>query len=360
VTWLYQQVRDLWNYVRSLPAQIAASANKLLASIASAAQGAYNSAVAWASARLEALGSALWAAWKQIDYAVTQARAWVDARVKELTTLISSIGRNIQAWALDQLDILHVWVSDIVKWLSGNFYAALEVVRARIDELLGAYFWPVWKWFGFWADRLSIFTNDALEMLHHFFSSLYRFLSKLVDDPVGVIAAILASFLLDFLGELLATAMGSVKAELGPERRFGKYSSRGIVGDGAPPPGAGGLGSPLSSLWIDNGNTFGPGHPGLDLQLEIGQEVYAMHDGVATVHDYDADGYGNWVTIAGGSWWTLYGHLQSAAIGDVEQVYQGQVVGYGDDTGNSTGPHLHLEVKYNGRYIDPATVLPVS
>ena len=357
MTWLYQQVEKLWNYVTSLPGQIAAAVNGLRASITSAAQGAYNSAVAWASARLSELGSSLWAAWKQIDYAVTQARAWVDARVKELTTLISSIGRDIQAWALDQLDILHVWVSDIVKWLSGNFYAALEVVRARIDELLGAYFWPVWKWFTFWADRLSIFTNDALEMLQHFFSSLYRFLSKLVDDPIGVIAAILASFLLDFLGELLATAMGSVKAELGPERRFGKYSNRGIVGDGAPPPGAGGLGAPLGGSLVVSGYTFGPGHPGLDFHLELGQEVYAMHDGAATVHPFDADGYGNWVTIAGGGWWTLYGHLQSAAIGDGEQVFQGQVIGYGDDTGNSTGPHLHLEVKYNGQYVDPATVL---
>ncbi|MFZ1060740.1 MAG: M23 family metallopeptidase [Candidatus Rokuibacteriota bacterium] len=44
-------------------------------------------------------------------------------------------------------------------------------------------------------------------------------------------------------------------------------------------------------------------------------------------------------------------------MGDGEQVSQGQVIGYGDDTGNSTGPHLHLEVKYNGQYVDPATVL---
>lgn len=357
MTWLYRQVEDLWNYVRSLPAQIAASANKLLASFAGLAQGAYDRAVAWAHDQLEALAGALWAAWKQIDYAVAQARAWVDARLKELTTLIASVGRDIQAWALDQMDVLHVWVSDTVKWLSGELYSALAVVEAWVNEVLGEYFWPVWKWFSFWADRLSIFTNDALAMLRSFFTSLYRFLLKLADDPIGVFAAILASFLLDFLGELLATAMGSVKEELGPERRFGKYSSRGIVGNGAPPPGAGGTSAPLGGALAVSGYTFGSGHPGLDLHLEIGQEVYAMHSGVATVHAFDADGYGNWITISGGGWWTLYGHLQSASIDSGGEVYQGQVIGYGDDTGNSTGPHLHLEVKYNGVYVDPATVL---
>lgn len=357
MTWLYQQVRDLWNYVRSLPAQISASANKLLASLAGLAQSAYDRAVAWAREQLNALENALRGAWKRLEAAVAGARDWFEARRKELLTLISSIGRGIQAWALDQLDVLHVWVSNIVKWLSGNFYAALEVVKAWVNEILGAYFWPVWKWYTFWADRLSIFNNDALAMLRSFFTSLYRFLLKLVDDPIGVFAAILASFLLDFLGELLATAMGSVKAELGPERRFGKYSSRGIVGDGLPPPGAGGLGAPLGGALVVSGYVFGPGHPGLDFHLELGQEVYAMHDGTATVHSFDADGYGNWITLSGGIWWTLYGHLQSAAIGNGERVGQGQVIGYGDDTGNSTGPHLHLEVKHNGQYVDPALVL---
>jgi len=358
--WLANQVSQLWAYVRSLAAQIAATANKLLTDLIARIESAYNRAVAWADREISLLGKAFDDALSWVLAQIQQARDYLNARIGEILGWAKGLWAQIEAWLVGRLDVVEAWLSDQIKWISGTFYSAVADVRGWIDSILGEYVWPVWKWFDYWKRRLAIFTDDALEMLHDFISRLYLFLYHLVDDPVGVLAGILSSFLLDFIGELLASALGSEKYELGPPRIFGKYSSPRIPGGGEPPAGAGGLVAPLSSLWIDGGNTFREGHPGLDLQLEVGQEVYAMHDGVAGLHAFDADGYGNWVTISGSPWWSLYAHLSDVAVGDGQRVYQGQVIGYGGSTGNSTGPHLHLELKYNGQYVDPAMVLPIG
>ena len=50
--------------------------------------------------------------------------------------------------------------------------------------------------------------------------------------------------------------------------------------------------------------------------------------------------------------------MSSIAVGEGETVSQGQVIGYVGSTGNSTGPHLHYEIRENGSRIDPLTYLP--
>ena len=51
--------------------------------------------------------------------------------------------------------------------------------------------------------------------------------------------------------------------------------------------------------------------------------------------------------------WTVYGHMSSIAVTEGEWVAQGQVIGYVGSTGNSTGPHLHFEIRINGEKVDP-------
>lgn len=52
---------------------------------------------------------------------------------------------------------------------------------------------------------------------------------------------------------------------------------------------------------------------------------------------------------------TIYGHLTSLAVGTGQYVSKGQTVGYVGSTGNSTGPHLHFECRYNGEKYNPMT-----
>jgi len=70
-------------------------------------------------------------------------------------------------------------------------------------------------------------------------------------------------------------------------------------------------------------------------------------------------GYGNMIMIDhGNGYQTLYGHLSSVSAGCGASVSQGQYIGSSGSTGNSTGPHLHFEVRYLGGFVNPWFVLP--
>jgi murein DD-endopeptidase MepM/ murein hydrolase activator NlpD len=60
----------------------------------------------------------------------------------------------------------------------------------------------------------------------------------------------------------------------------------------------------------------------------------------------------------GNGYQTLYAHLNSVSVGCGYSVQQGAIVGYAGSTGNSTGTHLHFEVRYLGGFISPWFVLP--
>jgi len=100
-------------------------------------------------------------------------------------------------------------------------------------------------------------------------------------------------------------------------------------------------------------------HTGIDMVETIGSPVYAADDGVVALVGSSGSGYGNYVVIAhAGGLDTLYGHLSAALVKVGQTVTQGQPVGLEGSTGNSTGPHLHFELRINQRPIDPTPYLP--
>ncbi len=96
-------------------------------------------------------------------------------------------------------------------------------------------------------------------------------------------------------------------------------------------------------------------HKGLDLRAN-GEEVYAMMPGevVKVVADKRS---GNYVTIRHGDYTVSYCHLSKALVKKGAQVLPGEVVAISGNTGRSTGPHLHITVKYGKKHIDPAILL---
>jgi murein DD-endopeptidase MepM/ murein hydrolase activator NlpD len=100
-------------------------------------------------------------------------------------------------------------------------------------------------------------------------------------------------------------------------------------------------------------------HTGIDLVEPFGSPVYAADDGVVALVGSSSSGYGNYVVIAhSGGWDTLYGHLSTSLVKVGQQVTQGQVVGLEGSTGNSTGAHVHFELRINQRPVDPTPYLP--
>jgi murein DD-endopeptidase MepM/ murein hydrolase activator NlpD len=98
-------------------------------------------------------------------------------------------------------------------------------------------------------------------------------------------------------------------------------------------------------------------HQGLDLAAPMGSEVYAARDGEVVEMDTDPI-YGNYIIIRHGeNWASLYGHLSKFETALRNRVRSGSLIGRVGSTGQSTGPHLHFELRQNGKAQDPGRLL---
>lgn len=98
-------------------------------------------------------------------------------------------------------------------------------------------------------------------------------------------------------------------------------------------------------------------HSGIDIGVDEGTPVHAADAGVVVEADW-ISGYGYAVVIDHGNGLsTLYGHNSSLAVSAGQSVSQGEVIAYAGSTGNSTGPHVHFEVRSNGDPVDPMAYL---
>ncbi len=99
---------------------------------------------------------------------------------------------------------------------------------------------------------------------------------------------------------------------------------------------------------------FYAGHSGLDLAASEGTPIFAANSGPILYAGWNSWGYGNTVVIGHGPFSTLYGHMSSLAVACGNTVSAGQVIGYVGNTGNSSGPHLHFEIRYQNQPQDPS------
>jgi murein DD-endopeptidase MepM/ murein hydrolase activator NlpD len=98
-------------------------------------------------------------------------------------------------------------------------------------------------------------------------------------------------------------------------------------------------------------------HPGLDISADKGDPVYSTADGRVT-HATSAGNYGNLVIVDHGyGLETRYGHLSTFKVTIDQRVKRGDLLGLVGSTGRTTGPHLHYEVRANGRILNPLQLL---
>lgn len=108
-----------------------------------------------------------------------------------------------------------------------------------------------------------------------------------------------------------------------------------------------------------SGNDYWSGHLAIDIGAGQGAHIYAADSGVVVFAGWATGGYGNMIMIDhGNGYQTLYAHLSQVATGCGRSVSKGSVIGYSGSTGNSTGAHLHFEIRYQGGFINPWYVLP--
>lgn len=96
-------------------------------------------------------------------------------------------------------------------------------------------------------------------------------------------------------------------------------------------------------------------HAGLDIANTFGTQIVSAHDGVVVLaQEYGT--YGNCVMIKKENLITLYAHCSSILVSKGDEVQKGNPIAKMGMTGNATGPHLHFEIRYEDRYVDPESV----
>jgi murein DD-endopeptidase MepM/ murein hydrolase activator NlpD len=111
---------------------------------------------------------------------------------------------------------------------------------------------------------------------------------------------------------------------------------------------------------IDPFNGEGAFHSGVDIGSSFGAHIIAPADGIVTITE-NMGGYGKTIMIEHGNGIsTRYGHLSGYAVTAGQTVHRGDVIGYVGESGRSTGPHLHYEVRINNTPVNPYKYLRLT
>lgn len=113
--------------------------------------------------------------------------------------------------------------------------------------------------------------------------------------------------------------------------------------------------NPMSSYTVTQGYSIY--HSGIDLAGVVGAPVRAANGGVVIFSGWNNYGYGYTVVLSHGPFTTVYGHLSRIDVRCRQLVNAGQVIGGLGNSGNSTGPHLHFEIRYLDAPQNPAATI---
>lgn len=99
-------------------------------------------------------------------------------------------------------------------------------------------------------------------------------------------------------------------------------------------------------------------HHGTDIGLNVGDTIRAMFAGRVRIVDYERRGYGHYVVIRyNNGLETVMAHMSRVLVQIDQDVKAGQIIGFGGNTGHSTGPHLHLELRFLGNSFNPVKMI---
>jgi murein DD-endopeptidase MepM/ murein hydrolase activator NlpD len=150
---------------------------------------------------------------------------------------------------------------------------------------------------------------------------------------------------------------GGIKPAASPRQAAAAYTATTAVAPSDALKGSGAFGWPTSGSISQN---YWGGHPAIDIASRTGASVKAADDGYVVLAGGGWNGgYGNHVIIDhGNGFTTLYAHMNTIFVKAGENVSMGQQIGTVGNTGNSTGPHLHFEIRYQGYPRNPYSFLP--
>lgn len=178
---------------------------------------------------------------------------------------------------------------------------------------------------------------------------------NLGDQSQGSLSmnSLMAPLMFGLLEQLLSQQISSANQGEGQVQQ--NAQAAGSTSTGAPGTVYGSSGPVPHGFPVDGRLTQGshPGHVAIDLGVPIGTPVKSTMDGKVIYAGWNDEGYGNLVIVENGSYRTYYAHLNEIPVSVGQQVAAGSVIGLSGSTGNSTGPHVHYEVRVDGQQVDP-------
>jgi murein DD-endopeptidase MepM/ murein hydrolase activator NlpD len=187
-----------------------------------------------------------------------------------------------------------------------------------------------------------------------YFTPIYSFF----EDPAAMVFAIIEAYAWGWAEWFLAVLLGGVGLEPPERPKIGTGIAPPFIGKPGPGKIVPGLQWPCNERRISGYRFVPSSHNGLDIGAPLGAPIWSISNGVVSKVVHSNAGYGNRVEIAHDNGaWSLYAHLSAIYVWSGKRVGQGFTIGASGSTGNSSGPHLHIEIKYNGVYVDPAQVL---
>ena len=155
-------------------------------------------------------------------------------------------------------------------------------------------------------------------------------------------------------------AASAAAAASAPSTSSGSSGGDGGGSSGGGAVASGGYAWPMCApVTSEYGPRWGRMHRGIDQGASTGTPIGAAKAGRVIFAGWQG-GYGNLTLIDHGGAVTAYAHQSRFAVGQGAQVSRGQTIGYVGSTGNSTGPHLHLEIRVNGSAVNPRQYLSGS
>ena len=196
----------------------------------------------------------------------------------------------------------------------------------------------------------SVYRADAEDIINWPGNQLDPDNPALIEDSVIVVPCGERDFVQWTVPRIARAKRNPLPMSAGPGACTGGYQG-GAVGSGS-------FIWPASNRYLSGYNYSGY-HPAIDIAAGLGAPIYASDSGVVVFAGWSNWGYGYMVVVDhGNGWQTLYSHLSQWNVNCGQSVYQGTVLGLSGSTGNSTGPHLHFEINYQGTRVNPWNYLP--
>jgi murein DD-endopeptidase MepM/ murein hydrolase activator NlpD len=306
-------------------------------------------------------------------YLSGQIAYWYNKAIKAKDDLGAYLSGQINYWynqAIKAVNDLKKWAGDeIIYWYNKAIKAINDTsayLLKQINDLIKGVGVDLDKLKLYLLKQINDFISDALKKVLEWLAPLTLFINKwgpfllgFFNQPGAYIWGFIEIYIYPWAEWYLAYILGGVNIPPPVRPNFWGAGAGGAVG--TPPPGGSG-----SLVWVwptvrhdISGYHFEPGHPGIDIGESNGDPIMAAEAGIIIFMGWTTNGYGNLIKIAHREGWeTRYAHLMSFATALGQNVTPGQLIAFADSTGNSTGPHLHFEMRKDGTPYDPLGLLP--